>query len=80
MVLLFTYMHSGDGDSWTKFFKFLLVFEIITTCGIENLTAQIHGLYNCHQVILKSVSRNCHVLQLSFSVTPVLSTEFCTQG
>ena len=28
----------------------LLEFKTITTCDIENLTAQIHGLYNCHQV------------------------------
>ena len=51
-------------------------FKTITTCDIENLTAQIHGLYNCHQVIKNMV---CHVTVTfyhSFSVTPVLSTEF----
>ena len=55
----------------------LLEFKTIITCDIENLTAQIHGLYNCHQVHKKyDASRDYHVLPLSFSVTPVLSTEF----
>ena len=36
----------------------LLEFKTITTCDIENLTAQKHGLYNCHQVVKDMV---CHV-------------------
>ena len=38
----------------------------------------MHVLYNCRQSSRQKygVSRGCHVLQLSFSVTPVLSTEF----
>ena len=60
-----------------KKMTFILCFfecKTITTCDIENLAAQIHGLYNCHQVVKKYMV--CHVLPLSFSVTPVLSTEF----
>ena len=34
-------------------------FKTITTSDIENLTAQIHGLYNCHQVVKKKMV--CHV-------------------
>ena len=44
---------SGNRGSWMgknvdiNFFQF----KTITTCDIENLTAQMHGLYNCHQVV-----------------------------
>ena len=38
----------------------------ITTRDIENLTAQMHGLYNFHQVNKYDVFREGHVIQLSF--------------
>ena len=66
------YCYSGDCGSWTKFFftfiSCFLEFKTITTCDNENLTAQMHGLYTCHQVVKKyGVPRDCHVLPLSFS-------------
>ena len=51
----------------------------IITCDIENLTAQMHGLYNCHEVIknVVCVSHDYHVL---FLVTLVLLNELWYAG
>ena len=63
----------GRKNNW----QYLLEFKIITTYDIENRTAQMHRL-NIFYHVCKKKSGDYQILRLlSFSVTPVLSTDFC---